>query len=58
MVRRLPAYIFWNVADGHVNGVGQFVMEKCKLGLVRGDDNGNNCCSWTSGLENLLNNIS
>jgi len=43
MARRLPAYIFWNVANGHVNGVGRFVVEKCKLGLVRGDDNGNNC---------------
>ena len=58
MARRLPPYIFWNVADGHVNGVGRFVTEKCKLGLVGGDDDGNNCRSWTFGLENFLNNIS
>jgi hypothetical protein len=53
MARRLPAYIFLNVADGHVNRVGQFVTENGKLAVVRGDDDGNNC-SWTFGLKNFL----
>ena len=58
MARKLPVYVLQNVANGHVNGVGRFVMEKCKLSLVGGDDDGNNGGPWMFGLKNFLNSIS